>query len=85
MNNYVDVKVTVWNRLFFTDKTDMKKIAGIIDQDGLSEIISDECGFIRNETLYETDEYLTPEQNEEQSTIEVYADDKKIWNNGKNE
>lgn len=85
MNNYIDIKVTVWNRLFFTDKTDMKNIAGIIAQDDLSEIISDEYGFIRNETLYETDEYLTPEQNGQQPTIEVYADHKKKWNNSKNE
>lgn len=82
MNNYVDVKISVWNRFHFKDDTDMENIARIIREEGFDSIISDELGFLETQNLYETEEQLEPEDNGGCSTIEVYKDDQPLWNNG---
>lgn len=56
MKNYIDVKVTVWNRLHFSGQSNMQGIADLIKEDGLDEIIDDKLGFIESETLYDTEE-----------------------------
>lgn len=81
MKNYIDVKVTVWNRLHFSEQSNMQGIADLIKEDGLEEVIDDNLGFIESETLYDTEEKLTPADNDNQATIEVYADDTEIWTN----
>ncbi len=81
MKNYIDVKVTVWNRLHFSEQSDMQGIADLIKEDGQDEVIDDKLGFIESETLYDTEEKLTLAENGNQATIEVYADSKEIWTN----
>lgn len=49
--NYIDVKVTVWNRLNFSDDTDMTALVKEIEQYGLDEVINDAKGFIESSTL----------------------------------
>lgn len=83
MNNYIDVKVTVWNRLHFTDESNMTGLADIIMENGLDEVIDDKLGFLESETLYDTEEKLSPEQNDQQPTIEVYANKEIVWDNTK--
>ena len=84
-NNYVDVKVTVWNRMHFEDDTDMQKIIKMIQDDGGVTNIGDEHGYSGEcETLLDTEETLRVDKNEGYSTIEVYENDKTIWENGKN-
>lgn len=61
--NYIDVKVTVWNRLSFSDDTDMTALAKEIEQYGLDEVIDDAKGFIESSTLYDTEEQLIPDDN----------------------
>lgn len=82
--NYIDVKVTVWNRLAFSDDTDMTALAKEIEQYGLDEVIDDAKGFIESETLYDTEEQLTPDDNSKASTIEIYQNKELIWENGEN-
>ena len=84
MKNYIDVKVTVWNRIHFTDDTDMSKLLNDIEQGGMEEVTAEARGFVENETLYDTEERLMPEDNGKASTIEVYQDEKLIWENGEN-
>lgn len=83
MNNYIDVKVTVWNRLHFAEESNMAGLADIIRENGLDDVIDDKLGFLESETLYDTEEKLSPEQNEQQPTIEVYANKEIIWENTK--
>lgn len=80
--NYIDVKVTVWNRLAFSDDTDMTALIKEIEQYGIDEVIDDAKGFIESETLYDTEERLTPDDNGKASTIEVYQNEKLVWENG---
>jgi hypothetical protein len=85
MKNYIDVKVTVWNRFYFNEQTDMKKIADLVQENGMDEVINDELGFNSSEILFDTMEDMTPEENDGNSTIEIYAGDNPTWNNGTNE
>ena len=79
-NNYVDYKVEIWCRAFFTDIADMQKVTEIA-KENLESIFDEDLGFIENISLPETEYYLSPEENDNQSTIEVYEEDKEIWNN----
>lgn len=83
MKNYIDEKVTVWKRYHFTDNSNMQKLADQIKttQD-VYDVLEEEHGFCTCETLDETEIFIPVEGNDGQSTIEVYQDDKEIWNNG---
>ena len=84
---YVDYKVTVWKRVHFNEDTNPKKVIQVIEENGLDDVFDEELGFVEQETLYETEEEITPEENEDYSTIEVYENsnpiDDLIWSNGK--
>ena len=79
-NNYVDYKVEIWRRAFFTDIADMQKVSEIA-KENLESIFDEDLGFIEVDYIFETENYLSPEENDNQSTIEVYEEDKEIWNN----
>ena len=79
--NYVEVKVTVWNRLIFSDETNMVELARLIEQDGLEKVIDNDKGFIESETLFEMEEFILPENNEGLSTIEVFEHGELKWQN----
>ncbi len=83
MNNYIDVKVTVWNRLHFADESKMESIAELIRQDGIEEVMDEQLGFLESETLYDTEEQLSPDTNGQESTVEVYGNKGMIWENAK--
>jgi len=76
-NLYLDRKNTVWVREYFTVEADSLDEA--MDQVINDEVSNDDC-----ETLYDTMEYMLPEENDSYSTEELYnADtDKIIWQNG---
>ena len=80
-NNYVDYKVEIWCRAFFTDIADMQKVSEIA-KENLESIFDEDLGFIEVDYIFETENYLSPEENDNQSTIDVYEEDKEIWNNG---
>lgn len=81
MKNYIDVKMTVWQRLHFAEEANMKGIADIIKEDGLDEVIDEKIGFVHSETLFDTETRLEPSNNDNEATIEVYEDGSEIWNN----
>jgi hypothetical protein len=81
--NYIDVKVTIWNRLHFSEESNMKGIADLIQESGIDEVIDDQLGFAESTPLYETEKRITSDENDQQSTIEVYAEGNLIWENGK--
>lgn len=80
-NNYIDYKVEIWCRAFFTDIADMQKVSEIA-KENLESIFDEDLGFIEVDYIFETENYLSPEENDNQSTIDVYEEDKEIWNNG---
>jgi hypothetical protein len=80
--NYIDIKVTVWNRLHFDEKANMEGIARIIEEGGLQEVIDPDLGYLEEETL-DMEERIDPIDNNEFSTIEVYSEETLIWENGK--
>ena len=81
--NYVDVKVSVWNRLDFDDDADMNEVLSVIPKKGIAAIY-EKFGVIVCKTLYETEQLLTPQENAGSATIEVYEKDKLKWDNSMN-
>lgn len=80
--NYIDIKVTVWNRLKFSDDADMLQLAKRVEQDGIEAIIDEALGFEVSEILFETEECINTGENGGCSTIEVFENDKLKWQNG---
>ena len=84
---YVDYKITTWNRVYFSDDADPKKVIKTIQEKGIDYIFDRDLGFMEQETLFEVDEEMTVEENNGFSTIEVYENnnpvDNLIWSNGK--
>lgn len=79
---HIDYKMTVWGRVHFKDNTDMDMVTHIIDVDGLGAIFDEDLGFVEQETLFETEEEMTPEENGWNATIEVFNHDGDlIWDN----
>ena len=78
---YIDYKVTVWKRVHFNENTNPKKVIQVLEEDGLGDVFDEELGFVEQETLYETVEDMTPEENGGCSTIEVYEEDNDFINN----
>ena len=81
MKNFIDVKVTVWNRLHFAEEANMQGIADLVKEIGLDDVIDDKLGFLESETLFDTEERISPSDNYNQATIEIYEDGKEIWTN----
>lgn len=85
MNKYIDVKVTTWQRLHFKEDVDMQKLIQMLKEDTFPfDLCEDELGFEELEHLSECDEYIQPNENNNQSTVEVYEGNgyqKCIWNN----
>lgn len=83
--NYVDYKATIWGRLHFEKDADMQKIIKKLEEGFLpSELCDDESlKFSYFEHLFDTEEYITPKENNNEPTIEVYenSNNECIWNN----
>lgn len=79
---HVDYKVTTWYKASFDDKVDMQEVIEVIKKEGIGNIMDME-GLHDNEEIYEVEEFMSVEENEGFSTVEVYDNDKLIWDNGK--
>lgn len=75
MRKYVDYKYTTWGRLYFKEDADMSKIIDKLEQGYLPSELCDEpkLGFDEFEQIEDTEEYITPQENDNQPTIEVYT------------
>ena len=73
MSKHVDVKVTIWGRLHFTDDADMNKVIEVIKNSHSTNDVCDEIfGFLIYEVLYDTEEELSVNDNGGNPTIEVF-------------
>ena len=73
---YLDFKITTWKRLRLSDDCDINKITSELHECTPYEIESEEC-----ETLYDVEEFMTVNENGGCSTIEIYENDKLVWDN----
>lgn len=89
MKKHIDVKITTWGRYYFDDHADLKSFAEDFEKGYLpSEVCPDyNRGFIEYETMFDTEEWITPQENDNQPTIEIYESNEKntfeecIWDN----
>ena len=89
MDSYLDYKATIWFRIPIQNKETLEKVKEKIQQGMLpSELYNDldtehELGTC--ELLYDTEEFISPNENDGQSTIEIYENGDKdvqiIWDN----
>lgn len=85
---YIDVKYTIWQRAKFSDEANINivieklKAEHEFDKYNVPDVIHDDTyGFIENEILYDTDEFMSPQENNA-ATIEVYNDKHEcVWTN----
>jgi hypothetical protein len=82
LKNFVDIKVKVWNRAYFSDEANMQEIIDLIKQGDIYSIFDENLGFKEEETMFDTESHLSVEENDGYSTIEVYEDSKIIYKNG---
>lgn len=82
--NFVDVKVTIWQRLHFKRSADMDRIVEVLKATGeTNHVVDEDLGFTYMQTLDETEDSMTVEENDGNPTIEVYRDGEGIWDNVK--
>ena len=83
MGHFVDYKATVWGRLHFDDSVDVNQIIQKLEEGYLPAELCDveELKFKHFHFMDDTEEFITPVENDGQSTIEVYGDDECIWDN----
>jgi len=80
---YVDIKITTWERIFIKDE-DLDKVKSLMES---GEISNPSDIWVHTEPelvegIRETDEFMTPEDNDYQPTMELYTDDHTIvWDN----
>jgi hypothetical protein len=83
MSKYVDYKAIVWGRLYFSDDTNMNKVIEKLEQGALPSDLCDDLdlGFQEFEFLFDTEEYMSPSENQDCHTIEVYENinDSEFW------
>ena len=83
-NKYVDIKVTTWQRLHFNDDADLKQVIEKLEQGYHPNELFDEDGLGYEgtcEVLFDTEEFIRPDENDGQSTIEVWEDGNVLWDN----
>jgi hypothetical protein len=77
MSKYLDFKITTWKRLILNDNQDLEKtISELYEGFTPYDVESKEC-----ENLYDTEEFMSVYENDGCSTIEIYQNDKLIWDN----
>lgn len=80
---YLDVKVKIWQRIQISDETATKKDVIKTLKEGSHYDLWDSFEVISCEDISETEEVITPSENEDHSTLELYGDDGiLLWGNG---
>lgn len=83
MQKYIDYKVTTWIRAKFNEEVDLHEVIKSIENGAAPPAFNNEYD-IEYENLTETEKFITPEENDGQSTIEVYEGEQFqecIWDN----
>ena len=73
---YRDSKCTIWFREYFSIEAENR-------EEAINKIISDKVVPYCNEFLFDTSEMLTPEENENFSTEEIYEGSELLYQNAK--
>jgi len=66
-NLYQDLKSTIWRREYYS-------IDAESEEEAVDKILNGEVEMTDNELLYETEECMDPDENQGNSTIEIYSD-----------
>lgn len=80
--NKVEYQTKVWQVAYFNDDADMEEIKNMINKGNFHDIFDENIGFVENNTLYDTEEYLYPED-EGAATLEIYKNGELIYDNNK--
>lgn len=93
MKHYLDYKATVWFRVPINSKEDLELVKNkLVNGEKPSDLYNDENVEVGQcEPLYDTEEFILPIENDNQSTIELYEIQKidnctqpiMIWDNTK--
>jgi hypothetical protein len=93
MKHYLDYKATVWFRIPINSKEDVELVKNkLFNGETPSDLYNDEILEVGQcELLYDTEEFMLPVENDNQSTIELYEIQKidnctqpiMIWDNTK--
>ena len=90
MENYLDYKATIWVRIPIDKEENISKIIESLetingDPEYLDDILFNEEEDINmtSDYLYDTQGYLSIEDNQGNATIEIFKDNKQIWSNEK--
>ena len=84
MKKYIDYKVETWMRAEFNEEVDLQEVIQKIENGLIPPDFGNEYDIFYNQ-LTETEEFITPEENDNQSTIEVYEGmefQECVWENG---
>ena len=83
MSKYVDYKCTVWGRLEFDDSVNTDVIISKIKEGFLPAELFDaeELKLKGFHFVDDTEESMSLEENDGNATIEVFDDDKMVWDN----
>ena len=77
---YVDIKQTMWRRFYIDEEAPELKSLDVVTENEIMQHINDYC--YDSETLYETIEDMTADENYGEPTVELYDDDNNLlWNN----
>ena len=78
---YVDFKVTTWCRAYLEEDVDLDQVVEVLKSgEGSNYLFATEMAN-EWENLVDTEVSMKLEENNGNATIEVYEDDKEIWNN----
>lgn len=80
--NFIDVKITVWNRLHFDDAVHMPGLVELINESGIQQVTDPDLGYLEDEVLQDTERTVLVSDNWKLSTIQVYEAGQLIWQNG---
>ena len=80
---YINIKVTVWNRLHLKEDTDLSRLIACIQRGGIEAAIDCQGSFRECETLYPSECLIDPPNNGGYATMEIYEDQEVKWKNDK--
>ena len=86
MTNYIDYKATVWFRIPINDIEDnliLDRIKQHLESGETPDELynHEDLEIGQCEPMYDTEEFLTSEDNGDCPTVEIYKDGELIWNN----
>jgi hypothetical protein len=81
---HIDFKITIWERVIIDDDKvpdliNRIKDGSVMSSSDLFEVFDDECHY--EGILYDTSDQMTVEENDNQSTIEVYEKNEMVFSN----